>query len=355
MMTTKTITTLDREIEKFLREQGAIRVGFANLDTLSGGPPSVDLTYVLPEARSAISYALPFDRNKIRDFLSKKDFIGHEMDRIELNLRAARISKELVKWLENRGFASKRVLPNLKYRKEIPGWRRTVPPDLSHRYVAVRSGVGSFGWSGNVGVKGYGATILLSTVVTAAELEPTDPIPPEESFCTKCKLCVAACSSGMFDKAKETSVTIGGVTFSYSVRKNITRCAYVCGGFTGLNKSGKWSTWSPGRFDIPEDEVELDSVFLRAMFKYRDWPERTDGTPGFENPALPGWNIHLTCGMCQNICWGNPEDTRENYRLLTNSGCIIQRENGEILVLPPDEAQRAFDEFPENHRLKYCQ
>ncbi|MGQ9721639.1 MAG: hypothetical protein ACUVXA_10000, partial [Candidatus Jordarchaeum sp.] len=66
-MTTKATTTLESEIEKFLRERGAIRVGYATLDTLAGGPPSVDLSYVLPEARSAISFALPFDRVKIRD------------------------------------------------------------------------------------------------------------------------------------------------------------------------------------------------------------------------------------------------------------------------------------------------
>ena len=353
-MTTKTTTRLEAEIEKFLRERGAIRVGFATLDTLSGGPLSVDLTYVLPEARSAISYALPFDRKKIRDYLSKKDFLGHQNDRLELNLRSARISKELAKWLEAKGFKSKRVYPNLVYRKEIPGWQFSMPPDLSHRYIAVRSGVGSFGWSGNVGIKGYGTTILLGTVVTSAELEPTDPIPPEESFCTRCKLCVSACTAEMFDRERETSVTIGGETFSYSLRRNIVRCLFVCGGFTGLNKSGKWSTWSPGRFRMPEDDEELASVFLQAIEKYRQWPKRTDGAVSFENPALPGVEIGITCGMCQNICWGNQEDTRENYRLLTNSGCVIQRENGEILVLPPDEAQKVFNSFPEEHRKKYC-
>ncbi|MFB0564012.1 MAG: epoxyqueuosine reductase [Candidatus Lokiarchaeia archaeon] len=353
-MTTKATTTLESEIEKFLRERDAIRVGFATLGTLAGGPPSVDLSYVLPEARSAISYALPFDKEKIRDFLSKKDFQGHQKDRFELNLRSARISKELAKWLEAKGFASKRVYPNLIYRREISDWPFIMPPDLCHRYIAVRSGVGSFGWSGNVGIKGYGTKIHLGTVVTVAELEPTDPIPPEESFCTKCKLCVAACSAGMFDKREETTVTMGGETFSYSKRKNIIRCQYVCGGFTGLNRSGKWSTWSPGRFEIPEDEKELADIFFQAIEKYKEWPQRTDGAVSFENPALPGVNIGITCGMCQNICWGSEEDTRENYRLLTNSGCVLQRENGNIIVLPPDEAQKVFDEFPPEHRRKYC-
>jgi epoxyqueuosine reductase QueG len=353
IMTTKTLTKLESEIEKFLCERGAIKVGFANLDTLAGGPPSADITYVLPEARSAISFALPFNRDKIRDFLSKKDFIEHEREVIELDIKSSRISKELALWLESRGFASKKVWANNNYRKEIPDWPFKMPPILSHRYIAVRSGVGSFGWSGNVGIKGYGTTIYLGTVVTVAELEPTEPIPPEESFCNKCKLCVAACASGMFDKEKETCVTMGGETFSYSVRKNIMRCQFVCGGFTGLHKSGKWSTWSPGRFQIPEDDEQLVSELFRAIAQYREWPPRSEGPGGFENPAAPGVNIRQTCSNCKNICWGDPDETRENYRLLTKSGCVVQRENGEILVLPPEKAQKVFDSFPQEHQQKY--
>ncbi len=35
---------LEKEIEQFLLDRGAINVGFATLDTLAGGPPSSDLT-----------------------------------------------------------------------------------------------------------------------------------------------------------------------------------------------------------------------------------------------------------------------------------------------------------------------
>ena len=34
--------------------EGAVKSGIATLDTLAGGPPSVDLSYVLPEAKSAM-------------------------------------------------------------------------------------------------------------------------------------------------------------------------------------------------------------------------------------------------------------------------------------------------------------
>ncbi|NVM01147.1 MAG: hypothetical protein HWN67_02345 [Candidatus Helarchaeota archaeon] len=71
-MTEQKLSALNNEIEEFLSKRGAIKVGFATLETLAGGPPSTDLKYVLPEAKSAISYALLFDRKKIRDYLSKK-------------------------------------------------------------------------------------------------------------------------------------------------------------------------------------------------------------------------------------------------------------------------------------------
>ncbi len=354
-MTTEAVATLNKQIEKFLKERGAIRVGFATLDTLAGGPPSVDLTYVLPEARSAISFALPLDRNIIRDFLAKKKWIEAERDDKEVNKKSTQIGKELAKWLESKGFKAYANENNNIYRTEIKTWKKDMPPDISHRYIAVRSGVGSFGWSGNVGIKDFGTAIILNTVVTDAELEPTDPIPEEESFCTKCKLCVAVCPARFFDAKETVEITMGGKTFSYSKRHHKFRCQLVCGGFSGLHPSGKWSTWSPGRFTLPEgdDENALIKVLANAALKYIKWPDRKP-EGGFKHPLLKEKKLRLTCGMCQKICWGNEEETRKNYEILTNSGCVLQKPNGDIIVLPPEEAQKVFDEFPRKHRKLYC-
>ncbi len=343
---------LEKEIEQFLLERGAIKVGFATRETLAG-PPNADITYIIPEARSAISYALPFDKDIIRDYLSKKDFDGHEKNRFDLNYRSIKISNELAQWLTEKGYESKRIISNNNYKKEIKGWQATMPPRLSHRYVAVASGVGSFGWSGNVGMKGYGTTILLGTVVTTAELEPTQPLPPEESFCTKCKLCTKVCSAEMFSKDEEVTFTLGGIEYTHSARNGYVRCQYVCGGFTGLHKNGKFSTWSPGRFPIPETNEEIYKAMGRAVRRYATWPERTR-KDGYINESAPGINIRLTCGFCQNICWGNPKDTAENYKIITESGCIIQNLDGSMTVLPPKEAEEYFRSLPKKHQKKYC-
>lgn len=230
-----------------------------------------------------------------------------------------------------------------------------MPPRLSHRYVAVASGVGSFGWSGNVGMKGIGTTILLGTVVTTAELEPTKPIPLEDSFCTKCKLCAQVCSAYMFSKDESVSFTLGGIEYTHAKRNGIVRCQYVCGGFTGWNPKNSWSTWSPGRNPIPETNEEIREILNRVMEKYMTWPDR-GGTykMGYRNAANPKLKIRLTCGFCQNLCFGSPKETAENYRLLTNSGCIIQNPDGSIDIFPPEEAEQYFQSLPQEHRNKYC-
>ena len=346
---------LEEEIKQFLLERGAISVGFSNLDTLAGGPPSADLTYKLPEARSAVSFAMPYDRDKIRAYLGKQNYLDFETHNIDLNIKVTKVAESLQKWLEIRGYASKRIIANNNYRREIEGWQISMPPDISHRYLAVRSGAGSFGWSGNVGVKDYGTAILLGTVVTAADLEPTDPIPPEESFCDNCKICLAVCAAGMVEKKKETSVTLGGETFTFGARRNYMLCNMVCGGFTGLSKNGKWSTWSPGRHKIPDtvDNNELFQTLTYLISKYSKWPQRGDGTGGYGATPLKGMNVRLTCSNCQIACWGNREDTRENYKILRNSGCVLQRENGEIVVLPAEEAAEEFEKMDPAHRALY--
>lgn len=350
-MPKKTSVSLNNLVEEFLMERGAIKVGVVTLETLAGGPPSTDLEYCLEGARSAVSFALPLDRDHIRAFLAKEDRFAHEKDNIDTNVRATSVSWELAEKLQEDGYNSKGTMANLKYRTEVEGWQLTLPPDISHRYMAVRSGVGSFGWSGNVGVKGHGTAIILGTTITAAELEPVEPIPEDESFCDKCKLCVSACAVEMFEKKEEMSVTIGGISFSHSARKDYLRCDFCCGGFTGLARSGKWSTWSPGRLPVPDEYDLLFKEFVRGVELYRERPSMPGGFP---HPALKDYKQHLTCGNCQIVCWGNKEETRENVKLLHSSGCVLQKKDGELYALPPEEAKAAFESMNPERRKLYC-
>jgi epoxyqueuosine reductase QueG len=343
--------SLNKRMEEFLVERGAIRVGFASLESLAGGPPSAELEYTLAGARSAVSFALPLDRGKIRAFLAKEDRFGHEEDNLMTNLRVTSLSWEVAEFLKKEGFEARGTSANLNYRKEMDGWQIRMHPKISHRYVAVASGLGSFGWSGNAGLKGYGAAVILGTCVTGAELEPTPAIPDQESFCDGCKLCVSACPVEMFDREKAMSVTLGSSTFSHADRKSYLRCQICCGGFTGLHKSRKWSSWSPGRLAIPDDEQALYQELLRAMALYEKRPRMTGG---YRNPAFENMNLGMTCGNCQIVCWGDRKETAENVRLLHNSGCVLEMPGGGIRVLPGAEAADSFEKMAPEHRSLYC-
>ncbi|MHA2051831.1 MAG: hypothetical protein ACW986_19630 [Promethearchaeota archaeon] len=318
------------------------------------------MTYILPEAETAVCFAVPLEKSKIGPYLAKelpRGRFDHVIDNGDAYLKAYKFAKVTADFLEDQGYKSAPVINNFKYREDVKNWRTLLPPPLALRLVAARSGVGSIGWSGKV--NGYGASVLLGALVTSAKLEPTDPIPAEESPCDKCKLCVNVCAFRMFDAKEEDSYTLGGHTFSFSKRNNVSRCYTVCGGLSGLDKTGKWSTWSPGRTPYPESEEEADSTFAH-LFSHPIKKQRVAGERGsyaeselINDKVAQEYiksgdvasntfteNFNLTCGNCQLICTGNHDETAENYRILTNSGCIVTQENGENIKLSSEEADK---------------
>ena len=97
---------------------GACAAGIATEKTLEGGPPSVDLRYVLPSARSAVVFALPLDQALVTPYLRKKDRLSHERNNIATNVRASGIALELSNFLSQRGYPAFPVASNNVYRKE---------------------------------------------------------------------------------------------------------------------------------------------------------------------------------------------------------------------------------------------
>jgi len=361
----KSKISLNEELEHILKEMGAIRVGFVTLETLAGGPEGANLKYLLPSAESAVVWAIPLNKDLIRPFLGKThpDARGqHEKDNIETNVKSTYMSKKIAEFLREKGYEAAYVVANNKYREDVPNWSATLPPEISLRYLAARSGVASFGWSGNVGIKGYGTTIILGGTITSAKLEPTDPIPPEESFCNECKICTKVCGYQMFSPDEKMEVTLGGYTFSYSKRINKFRCVLVCGGFNGLHKSGKFSTYSPGRYEYPETPQEVSRVLAAGMAGKQKRPLIKDSSSGYVPSSFSGSYsddstlateetkkkniIQLTCGNCQIVCWGDAKETAKNYKILINSGCIIQKEDGTVEAFPPDKAKEEFEKIP---------
>jgi len=355
--------TLSRNISDFLLENGAVSVGFSTRESLADSPPSADITYLMENGLSAITFAVPINKAYIRPFLAKEDRLDRERDEVETNKRVRELADELAKMLRGAGHQAIGTSPNFGYRTEVPVTGGTLPPEISHRYLAVISGVGSFGWSGNVGIEGYGSSIVLGTTITDAKLEPTTPIPQEDGFCSNCKACVGACPMGMFSLKDETSVTLGGIEYTYAARIDLKRCVISCGGFSGMHKSGKWSSWSPGRFKVAEDSDSTREVMIKSMALQESWPDIDGDLPGAEyisvdsKRGLPDFlpeRMHITCGHCQLVCTGDREENLENLRILRESGCVIQYPDGSLKVLPGDEAEKEFNKMPAEHRALYC-
>ncbi len=335
----------------FLTTQGACAVGVVTKETLAGGPPSTDLEYVLPGAKSAVSFAVPFDQQKIERYLAKEDHAGHQEDNFRTNFFVTGLAYGLAAYWNQHGIASYGLASNAVYRQDTPRGMADFMPDLSHRYLAVRSGIGWFGLSGNVITPTHGAAVVLGTVVTTGELEPTPPLPPESKYCDECQLCMASCTSGLMDKKERTTVTMGGVEFTYSKRRSYHRCDLVCGGFTGLAKNGKWSTWSPGRFPVPEKEEDFLPALIDAVSASAPRPPIQGG---FHHPAMPGGRkINMTCGNCQLICHPDREERKRRYKLLTESGVVVQNPDGSLAAVSPEIARKHLAEMSPEQRAFY--
>jgi len=335
---------LQKETVDYIREEGACAVGFATTESLAGGPPSADLSYVLEGARSAITFALPLDPDGIEKFLSKQDHATHQRDNVRTNTISSGIALNIAKFLDQRGHKSYPIPCNNVYRDKSP---MSLIPDISLRYLAVASGLGTFGLSGNVLTKDYGSAVVLGGIVTTAELEPTAPLSKEDSYCDDCRLCMSSCVSKMMDPEEMEHVTLGENEYTYSKRRGV-RCEFVCGGFTGMHESGKWSTWSPGRFNVPESDNELMQSMMKGVMK---WNNRPQIKGGFLHPKM-GKKINLTCGNCSLVCHPDKKERARRFKLLTSSGCVVQGEDGSLKAYPPDEAaKRVADMTPERRNL----
>ncbi len=328
---------LTSRIKDLAKRLGADLVGFVTRESLEGGPPSTDLAYVLPEAKSAVVFAISLDQSKIEPFISKKDFSSFNINNVRTNTLASGISLDVAKYLEMKGYVSLALNANIDYRKDTPGGVLDELPPISHRYLAARSGIGFFGFSGNLLTKEYGAAVILGSVVTTAELVPTEPASPDDNYCDQCKVCSAVCASGYMNPNEMISVEMGGYEFSYSKRRHHWRCDYVCGGFSGLHKSKKWSTWSPARFEIPEEDEAFAEAFIKAGPAYKKRPK---SDVGFYHFLMPGNVVELTCCFCQLVCHPEKDKRKERLKMIRNGGVTIQLPDGSVKAVSPEEGEQ---------------
>ena len=331
------MSELEKQIKNVAIESGAALVGIASRDRLYDAPPSGNPDYLLPSTRSIISFAVPLDRNTLRDFLSKKDWLSHCVERKRIVQILYSVNDRLVDFLRGNGFEATGVDINNSYRPE-PGARDVTEmtefiPDFSHRYGAVAAGIGRLGWSGNVLTPDYGALVELGTVLTSAKLK-ADPI-IEENPCDRCKLCTAVCPVEMISSKETIRVKVAGITEEIAKKRPNTCCWIGCTGYQGLAPNKKWSNWSPYRVDypLPQDKIELDALCTRLQKADPQMHlEQNSFTNYREAMFNPDWFFNTVCGNCRSVCWEKREDREENRRLVVNSGIVALNPDGEHIV-----------------------
>jgi epoxyqueuosine reductase len=82
--------------------------------------------------------------------------------------------------------------------RRLGGEFRVLVDDNAHvdREAAARAGVGFYGKNSLLITRRYGSWVVLGTLVTEVEVEPTSPL---ELDCGSCTLCIEACPTGALD------------------------------------------------------------------------------------------------------------------------------------------------------------
>jgi len=320
---------LRKEIVTISQDEGVDKVGFTTRERLEDAPPSGHLDWVLPGARSAISLCSALDRDAIRSWLKKQDFWPLSDSRHLSYNRLFDAAKRIESLLADRGHDVVVPFLNGQWRKGN-SYEEMIAP-LSHRYVAIASGIGWLGWSGNLLTAEFGAATNLLTVVTSADLEPSPLAEAAEGFCQDCHLCVAVCPAGFMSLNEKDTIAISGRTHTHNKKNPNFRCMVVCNGLSGVrDPDAEWSTWSYSVLDF--SGCDDNEAFKERLLEYASDPRYPGVQRTIDSYARGGftdWEQHRQfwtqvvnepCGNCQLICWPGLEDRRENHRLLTTSG-----------------------------------
>jgi ferredoxin len=388
---------IEARIKDFVNAQGVEVVGIAGPERLDG-PPSVDLDYSMPGARSVISMALPMNVDAIYDFLSKKSPAPHNLDQFLNYQRLQRIGKNLADYLVSQGYRAMAVPLSADYRRALYVFKPR--PAFSLRLGAIASGIGGQGWSGNVKTREYGSAIYLGAVLTDAGLESDPALPPDyfiSQFCIKCKRCTKACPTRMFVAREDEHILLNGELYERGSRRNIDLCHISCFGLHALSLDKDFTNWGEHWIDgwlkrEPNPDRKLKMILdmlKRGLTTGNSWPrfdalrvlcsqlwpeELMEGIPEVEDlpqdesqryeilatfirrmgiEGMDGYPIPMICGQCSLVCGPTVEETAYRYRLLADSGYVVPGADGKMTRVDTlEEAQELRRRYPDKAGFK---
>jgi len=336
---------MKQELKDLAVSMGAIDARVANLEMLKG-PPSADPTYVLPEAQSAIAFAVPLGNDFIPDYFGKVTRTVFKQIMYDTYQLIGNIGESMVDLIEKQGFKALSPSPNGYYRQK-DGKIDFGIPDFSHRFAAVASGLGTFGWSGNLMVNDHYSSVFLGSVITDAVL-PTDE-QLKEDLCDNCRICARVCPLEYVQPKSEQKVELGGREYTYNAKGNHMRCGLACSGYVGRSQDGTWSSWAALPYDFPEKDEALLDMFASAISdpatlsirrhtginkegKYAKWAKEGFKTrKGVLCRSLEDTNP--TCCNCLLVCSGPIEWRKKLMQTLHSSGVVELTADGQKIAV----------------------
>jgi epoxyqueuosine reductase QueG len=205
-------------LEALARSRGAVGFGacrLADLRTDDFHLPA-DLLARLP---SAVSIALPVAAEVLSTVEGEPNRL-YEHHYRQVNFALDRLGLELVELVHTLG-AQALAIPA----SQIVDWEKQ-QAHLSHKRIAVKSGVGWLGRNNLLVTPSRGAQVRLLTLLTDLALEPDRPL---ERDCAGCRACVAACPAGAI---KETQAEFDHLACFAKLKEFQSRrlvSQYICG------------------------------------------------------------------------------------------------------------------------------
>jgi len=180
------------EIKKICLDAGADDVGLVDLDRDALQKEREGILHVYSLTRSIISIVVANNRENMQSparYLANGEF-HHTGD------RASSISRDVLRRLNQlgiRGIVVNKDWPMAMDRYPGKIW------DVSHKIMAVESGLGHMGLNRLVLHPKYGSCVQLESVLVNGVMDEYDH-PLEENPCIQCNLCAAVCPTGAITK-----------------------------------------------------------------------------------------------------------------------------------------------------------
>ena len=199
------------EIEKKAIRMGAVAAGVSSIESLVKAN-AVDLD-VLPSAKTVPAIACGHSRAA----LDSENLQVKQYDMIATYEKVRKVCKEMAMALESQGYEAMAIPAYIPL--DMSDGKYGMVGSMDLRRTAVEAGIGSYGKSGLVLVKGFGPRVRLGAVLTSAPLKPTKK--KSKSLCPlECQICILGCpSKALLGGGKVDKRACGRVIFEFGLRR----------------------------------------------------------------------------------------------------------------------------------------